>query len=372
MRVFRAAPGVLLLFFAAPTFAGGLIGDAITWIGDRTGLQPVQQLGRDLDTAHAELKNLIPPYGAIEEQGSELVRRQFLFICESAYQAVTQPLIAYCSNYGDRLHDGQNILNAVSALEQTGLFRSEEFNGVDIRVCPIGTGAEGIAPDSGRIYVQPEDASGDPVSLGSLLAHEMTHIRQYRNLGPDRFKCAYSQAYVGCGFCQDDSNSFEREAYDFGSKAFNVLSNYYSANGGPPAGGMDGGPIFHPDLARGRVVIVNQEQGPITFWLESASAGPTQLWLQGQSWSTYFSNFNDDQFNIRLLTDTPSGTVSRSYGIRSGGTYYVGWASDGVADLFVDPATGEARPINSGGDDSRTDESDSDEMDDGDEDSTGG
>jgi hypothetical protein len=72
-----------------------------------------------------------------------------------------------------------------------------------------------MAPDRGRIYLDAATKSSGPKEIATLLAHEMKHIRQYRENGTDDFKCTYSQQYVGCGGCQDRRHQLEREAYEF-------------------------------------------------------------------------------------------------------------------------------------------------------------
>ena len=41
----------------------------------------------------------------------------------------------------------------------------------------------------------------------------MVHVRQYRRMGTDKFKCEYSRAFVGNAGNQDNRHILEREAY---------------------------------------------------------------------------------------------------------------------------------------------------------------
>jgi hypothetical protein len=329
-----------VLLASGQAFAGGLIGNVFTWVGDRTGLKPIQQFGTALDQAHADVKRLVPPYGWIEEQTSDLVRRQFLAVCESAYQSITQPLIAYCANTSQRMSGGDKIQEARHALVEIGMFSDSEFNGVAIRACPLSSSAEGIAPDRNVVFLRSSALNDDPVDFGALLAHEMTHLRQYVREGSDRFKCAYSQAYVGCGLCQSDANSFEREAYAVQSDAARALANHYGAGATGLAAQSAQPDSFDPDKATGRVTIVNQATTPIVFFLESQSRSQTQFVLMPGQWSAYTASLPDEGFNIRIMTaESGQPAVIRTYGLQSGGTYYLAYVPQGYVDLLVVPGS---------------------------------
>jgi hypothetical protein len=60
--------------------------------------------------------------------------------------------------------------------------------------------------------------------LVALVAHEIFHIRQYRQMGDANFGCEYSREFVRCGRCQDRNNGLERPAYDFGDRVLQMLS----------------------------------------------------------------------------------------------------------------------------------------------------
>jgi hypothetical protein len=147
--------------------------------------------------------------------------------CGAVFDAITQPIIAACSNNPRRLEGQETIAEAKALLINSGLFSRREFEGVQIRFCPAQTGY-GITPESGRIYLHPDNyyEPGRPMTqraqLASLLGHEMIHIRQYRKLGSHKaFACEYSLAYITaalrCGVecAQGPDNVLEREAYDW-------------------------------------------------------------------------------------------------------------------------------------------------------------
>jgi hypothetical protein len=107
------------------------------------------------------------------------------------------------------------INEARDVLIRSGLFRPDEFNGIQIRWCNLSGDTWGMTPDRNLIclsdrYFNAANHFGTAVTL----AHEMIHSRQYRNRGStDEFKCSYSGEYLhgGTGY----GNAFEKEAYDF-------------------------------------------------------------------------------------------------------------------------------------------------------------
>jgi hypothetical protein len=151
--------------------------------------------------------------------------------CAAPFQAITNIVIGRCSNWDGRL-DGQNLISAaINRLQSTGIMSAGELNGVQVRWCPL-SGAHGMVPDRGRIYLD-VSLQNDPFSTASTLAHELAHIRQYRRMGTDRFKCDYSRQYAECGGCQDRRNSFEREAYQFEDSIQSRLAQWTSPDQPP-------------------------------------------------------------------------------------------------------------------------------------------
>lgn len=133
--------------------------------------------------------------------------------CAAPFQFITGVVIARCSNWDGRTDDQNLIAQAASILQSLGIIQANELNGVQVRWCPL-QGADGLAPDRGRIYLD-VGIKGNLFQTASTLAHEVVHLRQYRSAGTDQFKCDYSRQYAECGGCQDRRNSFEREAYDY-------------------------------------------------------------------------------------------------------------------------------------------------------------
>jgi hypothetical protein len=132
--------------------------------------------------------------------------------CIAGFQAVTNALII---SQGFYPAGSEYMINeAKDVLVRTGLYAPNEFDGVQIRWCRLSGSTLGVAADAGVICLSEGLLnSADHFGTAVILAHEMTHIRQYRRMGTDNFKCAYSQQYVQ--HSASYSNSFETEAYDF-------------------------------------------------------------------------------------------------------------------------------------------------------------
>lgn len=47
-----------------------------------------------------------------------------------------------------------------------------------------------------RVYVAPQQLSGDPERLAGLLVHELVHVRQWREVGSRRFLMRYLGDYL--------------------------------------------------------------------------------------------------------------------------------------------------------------------------------
>lgn len=143
----------------------------------------------------------------------EQVERFGTQACAAPFQAITGVVIARCSNWDGRVDDQHLIGQAIEVLLRARVATRGDFRGVQIRWCPLN-GAHGMAPDRGRIYLD-TSLKNDAFGTASTLAHEVMHVRQYRRMGTDKFKCTYSRKYTECRGCQDSRHPLEREAYDF-------------------------------------------------------------------------------------------------------------------------------------------------------------
>ena len=169
--------------------------------------------------------------------------------CIAAFQVVTNALIVSQGFYPT---GSEYMINeAKDALVRTGLFAQNEFDGIQIRWCSLNPPTLGVAADAGVICLS--DGlfnSADHFRTAVVLAHEMTHIRQYRRDGTDNFKCAYSQQYLQ--HSASYANSFEKAAYDFeNNTAQPALANLWrqmqQSQSAPAAGPVAPGPQLAPN-----------------------------------------------------------------------------------------------------------------------------
>jgi uncharacterized membrane protein len=228
---------MLLLAMSTDAVGSGALGGALKKVAKVTGVRVIGQVGDSLDKANHNLQVAVPPIRHAEDFATEIVRAPFIQACIATYQTITRGVIAQCSNWSGRTNGQDIIQDAVQRLVSAQVFRQDEFNGVEIRWCPLSN-AHAITPDRGRIYLDWSRRGDDPDDIAVLIAHEMTHTRQYRRMGTDNFKCTYSQDFVGCGGCQNRHHALEREAYDFEPVAATKLAQYQatltaSMNNGP-------------------------------------------------------------------------------------------------------------------------------------------
>ncbi|WP_294974078.1 hypothetical protein [Tabrizicola sp.] len=162
----------------------------------------------------------------------ELVEKALRASCASGFEVITKSVILSQGSYAA----GSEVLlnDAKSLLVAAGLFGAREFDGVSIRWGRIT--AEGIAPDRDTIFISENYlGSNDLYSVATILGHEMIHVRQYRNLGTDNFKCEYTRKYLDCGACQDNGHPLEAEAYQWNTENNGTVANAVNSaamNGG--------------------------------------------------------------------------------------------------------------------------------------------
>ncbi|WP_162944143.1 hypothetical protein [Rhizobium sp. CCGE531] len=148
--------------------------------------------------------------------------------CSSAFETITKAVVFSQPFYGA----GSDYLinSSRDVLVQTRLFASQEFGGVTIRWCRLLQHTAGMTPDPNLICINDDlFKNNQPLETAITIAHEMTHIREYRRMATtDSFKCEYSKEYVRCGGRQDRCMPLEREAYDFeDGVACPTLTNLY-------------------------------------------------------------------------------------------------------------------------------------------------
>jgi hypothetical protein len=217
--------------------AQGLLGGAIADFGKMIGSNEIKEAGEKLDGLHKQLKDSTPIYKQIEEGVVNSARLPFVQACIAPFQGITNWTMARCG----ATYEGhrQPLDAAVQLLINQQIVPASEFSGVSIRWCSL-SGAHGMAPDRGVILIDMVYRNESIVNLAILIAHEMTHIMQYRRMGTDSFKCEYSRRYVDCQGCQDRRHPLEREAYEFEDRTQNILisrvpgSSSLLSKSGPP------------------------------------------------------------------------------------------------------------------------------------------
>ncbi len=135
------------------------------------------------------------------------------FDCVDAFDLIATATLIRCVR--DKRDDADTVALTNSAKQRLvahGFFSAQELDAVDIAWCPL-TRAMGFTADATRIYLDAGLKHGTPDLAAEVLAHEMVHTRQFRRRGATDFKCAYVNAFVACGACQDRGHPAEAEAY---------------------------------------------------------------------------------------------------------------------------------------------------------------
>ena len=125
---------------------------------------------------------------------------------------------------------------AADFLTFAGAIHRWEYEGVSVHYCNMdffGASAGGKAHDRGRICLSHRLKGADVRVVGSTLAHELFHQRQYRSMGSDAFKCAYMREWVspksgGGPRTTTHENRLERDAYKFEYRVFELLEQKYN------------------------------------------------------------------------------------------------------------------------------------------------
>jgi len=114
-----------------------------------------------------------------------------------------------------------NIPDAINLLVKSCVFPRSDFNNVEFKWCtPLKAGASAMVPFPDKIVISRDLRFSDASTLARLIAHEMIHIRQIRNLGFDTFACQYSGEIVSmkgtsCNAARTSGNFLECAAYRF-------------------------------------------------------------------------------------------------------------------------------------------------------------
>lgn len=99
--------------------------------------------------------------------------------CIEGFQIATNALII---SQGFYPAGSEYMINeATGVLIRTGLFAPNEFDGAQVRWCSLTGSLLGVAADAGVICLSDSLLnSADHFGTAVILAHEMTHVRQYR------------------------------------------------------------------------------------------------------------------------------------------------------------------------------------------------
>jgi hypothetical protein len=134
------------------------------------------------------------------------------FDCVDAFDAITLATTLACPRAETPGASTGPIASAIQRLIALGDFSATAFDDVAIAWCPMPQ-ALGYTPDPARIWLSAGLKVGSTDLLAEVIAHEMVHIRQFRELGVTAFKCAYVDAFIRCGACQDRGHALEEPAY---------------------------------------------------------------------------------------------------------------------------------------------------------------
>lgn len=155
------------------------------------------------------------------------VEKQLNFSCAAAFQIINQAVVVYQGPYA--AGSSRMLDEAKGILVALGLVGAQEFNNVSIRWARLL--GRGQAPDRNVVLISEEFLkSNDLKNTTATLLHEMVHVRQYRRMGTDRFKCDYSRAFVGTGGDIEDRNFLEREAYAIERQHAPLIGQYIAGN----------------------------------------------------------------------------------------------------------------------------------------------
>jgi hypothetical protein len=179
------------------SIAGGLIGDIINRVAPGVGTQ--------LDDAHRQIKEAIPPYKAVEEAGSKVVNEAHV----QAGAPVLQEMIARSRD--DALQRGVQAIPADIRRNLEGFVDARILNVVRYRVQGGGDlslqrnairygEASAITLDYVVVFKENNDALYNP----TLWVHELRHVRQFQDWGIRDFSIRYLRDY----------GAVEREAYE--------------------------------------------------------------------------------------------------------------------------------------------------------------
>ena len=120
---------------------------------------------------------------------------------------------------GDEFNElGQEPIDSGNELlVERGIFTQEFVNSIDVIFCGALSdfNAYGLTVSEDRIWLDDYWITASRAEVAILLAHEYTHIRQWRRYDDSYLKCEYAEDVVSGTGTTGNDNWIEAEAYDF-------------------------------------------------------------------------------------------------------------------------------------------------------------
>jgi hypothetical protein len=134
------------------------------------------------------------------------------FDCVDAFDLIVLAITIPCQANTTGTPAPALLIEARDKLIRAGFYTAADFDELDVRWCPL-TNALGFTRDAQHILLASGLALGSADLVAEVLAHEMVHVRQFRQRGADGFRCDYVNAFIACAACQDRGHTLEAEAY---------------------------------------------------------------------------------------------------------------------------------------------------------------
>jgi len=226
MRALAKVAISCLFGVVTPAFAGGLLGDAISAVGNVVA--PNSNIGKPLDELNRNLKQSAPVYGTVEEGASSAVRNVTRESIVESAGPVLAGLIQASRN--DTLNGGvqdvpvdvRNVMARFYGFDITAGIRFRIGQGGDLAIASNAFRyGDAIAITLVDLIVFRDQATAQDLSVW---AHELQHVQQFRSWGLMDF----SKRYVR------DHQAVENEAYATQDR-FRAWAQTNLAYNAPPA-----------------------------------------------------------------------------------------------------------------------------------------
>lgn len=285
-------------------------------VRDLTGRTAKQHVERKIDKAEVAAKKLFKdPVGYLIRLPQSIVAD----VCSSPIQ------------YYENTLQGQ-AQGRWNGLPEALIQRVQPYYSVDLRSVQYAVGirtANGAAQTFGnRIYFP---RSLDLSERGDLhwMLHELEHVVQYSGrFGYAGSLCEYTAKAIGSGF-RHDSIDWERAADAKANSIVDFALGVMSAQSQ-----MAPRPAF--GVTRNQIIIVNQTNADVVFFMETAETDEGEERIPARSWTIFTGAPGDTWFNVRIGTRTPQGVRWVKYGLDGGTRQHIDWNREGVLDFFYE------------------------------------